>query len=117
MYAVSVMLKNSSAFQPLYFKHFKNADEAYKKIKNIIALSEVEAVSVVIEDDFESFASIVINNIAAVSFTDVEREFEKQAELEILRTKAMLRGQAIAKNDPALSMLNQQAQPSILKAN
>jgi hypothetical protein len=103
MYAISIIMK-SGLTQTFYFKTFKNPDEYYKKLKNYFSDPNL-SISFSIEDDFESKSEFLINGIEGVSFTDIEKDLDRQGDLKISQEKANLRMLDKARNDAGLKML------------
>jgi len=101
LYAISILLKNSALSQSFYFKSFTSADEFYKKATDNSSESPL-----VVEDDYNSKGAFILQEVAAVSFTDIKKDMEKQGEMEILRQKAILRAQKFADHDNGLKLLN-----------
>lgn len=111
MYAVSLLFRNSGTTQSFYFKAFKNADDFYRKA------SDVSANLIEVHDDFESRGWFDRKELMGVSFTDIEKEMDKQGQMQIIQAKATLRAQNLANNDAGLKLLNQTAASNIVRPN
>lgn len=116
MYITNLIFKNCSSALSLSYKAFKSADETYKKAMNGVG-------TIVFEDDYEQRASVDMSTVAAVSFGDIEKDFDRQGAVQILQHKAQLRSQVNAQNDKGLALLSDAARgpaaapPSLIKSN
>ncbi len=109
MYAVSILLKNSALSQSFYFKAFKKADELFK------ALSSNIPPLMPFEDDYGAKGSFLFDQLAGISFTDIEEDMKRQGEMQVIQHKAQLRTQQLAKADPQLQLMTSSSK--IVSAN
>ncbi len=89
-----------------------------------MGISEIRALEA--EDDYSQKCSIDVRTVAAVSFGDIEVDFNRQGDQALIQAKAQLRSQVNANNDKGLSILKQASHsmpgdidrsPSIIKSN
>lgn len=102
MLTVNIIPKNSPNTLSFIFKAFKEADSVYKKA--LLSLKENEIIE--IEDDFETKAVIRMSDIAAITFSEYEKDMDKNGDLQIIQHKCQLKTQSKAKNDIGLQMLD-----------
>lgn len=93
----------------MVFKAHKAADDLYKKA--LKATGHIEE-----EDDFGTKLAINMLDVAAVTFSEYEKDMDKNMDLQIIQHKAQLKAQTRAKQDMTLQMLEKQAKP-LLQAN
>ena len=110
MYTVNIALKNSTNSIGLVYKAHKNADDAYRKLKATVGQK------VDFEDDFGLKVCVEMDCVAAVTFSEVEKEMDKSGQFQILQTKADLRTRNNAQNDAGLKLLGQ-ADSRLMGAN
>ena len=65
------------------------------------------------EDDYGTKLVIDMSDVAAVTFSEYEKDMDKNMDLQIIQHKAQLKAQSKAKNDMSLQILEKQAQPLI----
>lgn len=109
MLTVNFLLKNNPNNLTLVFKAFKNAEDAYKK-------ALISGCQVGFEDDYGLKLSINMDEVASVTFSEYEKDMDKNMDLQIIQHKARLKAQNTARNDIGLQMLEKAANP-IIKAN
>lgn len=108
MQIVNFILKNNPSALTLVFKAFKSADDLYRKAINSTD-KKIEA-----EDDFGCKLSIDMSDVAAVTFSEYEKDMDKNMDLQIVQHKSQLKAQSRAKNDIGLQMLEKSASSTIL---
>lgn len=106
MYVVSISV--DGIVLNFAFKAYKAADDLFNKA------SSPQNGRILIEDDYGSKGSIDVANVA-VNFTDMEKDFDRQGQAQILQHKAQLKTQNMANNDIGLQLLTKQASPQIIK--
>lgn len=102
MLTVNFVPKNSSNTLSFVFKAFKNADELYRKANS--ALKDGSIIDV--EDDFETKGTIRMEDVAALTFSEYEKDMDKNGDLQIIQHKSQLKTQNKAKNDVGLRLLD-----------
>lgn len=58
------------------------------------------------EDDFGSVLSVRGDSLSAASFTDVERDLDRNGQIQLLQHRAQLKTQNLASNDSQIKLLN-----------
>jgi hypothetical protein len=109
MFTVNFILKNNPNSLTLVFKAHKAAEDLYKKALN--SVSKIQE-----EDDFGLKISIDMSEVVAVTFSEYENDMDKNMDLQIIQHKCQLKGQAKARNDIGLQMMEKAANP-IIKSN
>ncbi len=104
MYMVNFIFKNSATTLPFAFNSFVTAEAIYKQALGLVQSGESVFLSVA--DDFESRAAIDATSIAAVNFVDVDADFKRAGDVQILQAKATMRTQSQAKNDPVFNLMS-----------
>lgn len=109
MLTVNFILKNNPNTLTAAFKAFKNADELYRKAINATGFIEVE-------DDFGLMLRVDMREVCALTFSEYEKDMDKNMEFQFIQHKAQLKAQAKAKNDIGLHVLEKNANP-IIRSN
>lgn len=99
MQTVNFILKNNPNALTLVFKAHKNAEDLYKKA---VPSSDKK---IDVEDDFGCKLSIIMSDVAAVTMSEYEKDMDKNMDLQIIQHKSQLKGQAKARTDVGLQML------------
>lgn len=107
---MNFVLKNNPNSLTLVFKAHKSADDFYRKSVNSFD-NKVED-----EDDFGTKLAINMSDVAAVTFSEYEKDMDKNMDLQIIQHKSQLKGQSKARNDIGLQMLEKSASP-LIKSN
>lgn len=102
MLTVNLIPKNSPNALTFVFKAFKEADSVYKKALSAFASGEI----IEIEDDFGAKSAILMAEMGAVTFSEYEKDMDKNGDLQIIQHKSQLKTQSKAKNDIGLQMLD-----------
>lgn len=102
MLTVNLIPKNSPNALTFVFKHFKNADELYKKAS--LALKDESIIEA--EDDFETRCIVRMGDIAAITFSEYEKDMDKNGDMQIIQHKCRLKTENKAKNDVGLRLLD-----------
>lgn len=106
MYTVNLILRNNPNPITAVFKAHKNADDVYKKL--LLSLDKI-----VVEDDFELKLVVDMKEVVAISFSEYEKDMDKNMDLQIVQHKAQLKAQSRARSDIGLQMLEKSANPLI----
>lgn len=93
----------------MVFKAHKNAEDLYKKA--LTSVPNIEA-----EDDYGLKLSVIMSEVAAITFSEYADDMDKNMDLQIVQHKSQLKAQTKARNDIGLQMLEKSANP-IIKAN
>lgn len=104
MYTCNFVLKNNPNALTLVFKAHKNAEDLYKKA--LASVGKIEA-----EDDFGCKLAIGMQDVAAISMSEYEKDVDKNMDLQIIQHKAQLKAQSKARNDIGLQMLEKNVMP------
>lgn len=104
MYVVSMLFKGSDLALAQHFNTFKNAEEFYRKAMKFV--SGMANGIMENEDDFGSMVRVSSDSLAAVSFTDVEKDLEKNGKIQIMQHRSQLKTQSMAQSDSQIKLLN-----------
>lgn len=102
MYMTNLIPKNSPNALTFVFKAHKSAEDLYKK--SVAAINTDEIIECI--DDFDTKAIIRMSDIVAVTFSEYEKDMEKNGDLSIIQHKSQLKTQNKAKNDVGLRLLD-----------
>lgn len=113
MQSVSFVLKNSPIALSFNFRHYKDAEDLFKKAKTetlaFLNKSPAAFTSIEIVDDFDTKALIFLSDVSAITLTEYAKDMKKNGELQLLQAKADLQTQSSAKSDIGLRMLGDAA--------
>ena len=93
-----MVLKNNPNSLTLVFKAHKRADDLYKKA--LASIGKIEE-----EDDFGCKLAVDMSEVAAITFSEFEKDMDKNNELQLIQHKAQLKAQSRARNDMGLQIL------------
>lgn len=109
MYQVTFALKNSPNVIALTFKAHAEADRLYNRAATIVRSHEQNYPQVThldATDDYNLRLCVAINDVAAVQFSDVEVEMDKQGEFQILQARSNVKTSNFARQDNLLKLRN-----------
>lgn len=101
MHTVNLIPRSTPTTLTFVFKHHKNADEVYKRAMNAIK----EDTIIEIEDDFGTMGVVRMADIAAISFSEYEKDMQRNGELGLIQHKEQLKTQKKAQSDLGLQIL------------
>ena len=106
MHTVNLIPRNSPNTLTFVFNAYKAADDLYRKLNAALKTDDI----IEIEDDFETKAVVRMEDIAAATFSEYDKDMDKNGDLQIIQQKSMLKTQNKDKNDIGLQMLTNQSQ-------
>lgn len=101
MLTVNLIPRTTSTTMTFVFKAFKNAEELYKRLNKALRSDEI----VEIEDDFGTMGIVRMADIAAISFSEYEKDMQRNGELGLIQHKEQLKAQKKAQSDLGLQIL------------
>lgn len=108
MYTVNIAFKHTPNIVTFVFKGYKAADDLFKKGLRLINTDSLLDE----EDDYNLRSVIDMLSVASITFSDFEKDMDKNCEMALIQTKSQLKAQNLAKSDVGLQMLGRVANSS-----
>lgn len=101
MLTVNLITRQTPTTLTFVFHAYKNANELYKRLNAALRSDEI----VEIEDDFGTMAIARMEDIAAISFSEYEKDMQRNGELGLIQHKENLKAQKRAQGDVGLQII------------
>lgn len=109
MYQVTFALKNSPNVIALTFKAHAEADRLYNRATTVVRSHEQQYPQIThldATDDFNLRLCVALTDVAAVQFSDVETEMDKQGDFQLLQARSNVKTSNLARQDNLLKLHN-----------
>lgn len=110
MYTVNILLRHTSTPITLVYDSAASARALFDRLHQAVKPpAGATSKPIVVKDDYELEGFVLPEDIASVTFSDFNKDMEKNGDLSLAQAKAQVKAQNAARNDPGFAILNSSA--------